>query len=118
MLVNRVKTFDPGNSATCDAAGQEAVISTGTTVQQGKLISQERPFYPAQAKAQRITGTALFTALIGRDGKVADLQFLSGPLVFFEESRATLLKWVYKPTLLNGQPVQVITNLNINYVLN
>lgn len=118
MLLDRVKTFDSANAATCDGASSEGVVAAGAAVQQGKLIRNEPPLYPPEARARRISGTALFTALIGKDGKVADLQFLSGPLVFFEGSRATLLKWVYNPTLLNGQPVEVITNLNINYTLN
>ena len=45
------------------------------------------------------------------------VEFLRGPLVFYEETRKTLSRWKYQPTLLNGEPVEILTQIDVNYTL-
>jgi outer membrane biosynthesis protein TonB len=62
-------------------------------------------------------GKAVFTGLIGKDGKIKSLELLSSPLAFYESARSAVSKWEYQPYLLNGDPVEVVTKLTVNYTL-
>ncbi len=82
-----------------------------------QLVSQEKPVYPPLAKAARVQGTVTFEALIGTDGHVQNLQLVSGPPLLVPASMTAVQQWVYKPTLLNGNPVEVITTVDVNFTL-
>jgi len=58
-----------------------------------------------------------FEAVIGPDGHVLNLQVVSGPPLLISSAVDAVKQWVYKPTLLNGQPVTVITTVDVNYTL-
>jgi len=81
------------------------------------LTQQVPPVYPPAAKLARIQGTVGLAALIGLDGKVLRLALIDGPLELVPGSIAAVRQWEYKPTLLNGKPVFVVTQIDINYVL-
>jgi len=55
------------------------------------------------------------TALIGLDGRILNLELVSGPPELVDASLDAARQWIYKPTLLNGKPVYVLTRLDINY---
>jgi purine nucleosidase len=119
-LLSRVKTFYPGTGESCSATGSDSGqpgLSMGGTLMQARLIRQERPVYPPEARKHGIQGTVSFAAMIGKDGSIRDLEFLSGPLALYSNSRAAVLKWEYKPTMLNGAPVEVSTSLEVNFTL-
>jgi len=86
-------------------------------VEPARLTKKISPTYPPEAKSRGIQGTVHFSATIGKDGKLEDLQLLSGPLIFYNSSRKAVLQWEYRPTALNGVPVTVITRINVNYAL-
>jgi TonB family protein len=92
-------------------------ITIGGNVQQSKLISQPRPVYPADAKAARVQGTVSLEALIGADGHVANLTVLSGDAMLVPSAMQAVSQWVYQQTLLNGVPVEVKTQIDVNYTL-
>jgi TonB family protein len=92
-------------------------ITIGGNVQQAKLISQPRPVYPADAKAARVQGTVTLEALIGADGHVANLTVLSGDAMLVPSAMQAVSQWVYQQTLLNGVPVEVKTQIDVNYTL-
>jgi TonB family protein len=92
-------------------------IRVGGNVQAMNLIEKVRPVYPPLAKQARIQGTVRFTAIIGRDGHVKDLQLESGHPLLVDAAQDTVSRWVYRATLLNGQPVEVITQIDINFTL-
>ena len=83
----------------------------------GRLTKRPNPAYPSNARAQRIQGSIRLQVLIGKDGKIVSLQFLQGTLVFLESTWETVSTWEYNPTLLNGEPVEVIAEINVNYKL-
>ncbi len=105
----------PQPSLSSTAAGQAQRI--GGAVMASQLVSQEKPVYPPLAKAARVQGTVKFEALIGADGHVQNLQLLSGPPLLVPSSLEAVRQWVYKPTLLNGNPVEVITTVDVNFTL-
>ena len=84
---------------------------------QSQLVSQAKPVYPPLAKAARVQGTVTFEALIDTDGHVQNLQLLAGPPLLVPASMTAVQQWVYKPTLLNGNPVEVITTVDVNFTL-
>lgn len=73
------------------------------------------PRYPAEAKAARLTGTVRLLVLIGTNGAVADVQVLAGHPVLVEATEAAVRQWRYQPLVLNGEPVEVVTTVEIPF---
>jgi TonB family protein len=104
-----VEIFAPG------AAVQQ--IRVGGNAQQTKLIRQPRPMYPPAAKEARISGVVRLEAVIGKDGTVQNLKVLEGPPELVGAALDAVRLWVYEPTLLNGNPVEVVTQIDVNFTL-
>jgi protein TonB len=92
-------------------------IKVGGSQQQKKLVKKVTPKYPPEAKAKGIQGTVKLEAVIDREGAVADLKVLGGPEELVPPSLEAVKQWKYEPTLLNGEPVDVITEIEVNYKL-
>jgi protein TonB len=92
-------------------------IRVGGNVQAANLIKKITPQYPALAKQARIQGTVRFTAVIGKDGTIQNLTLVSGHPLLVPSATEAVKQWVYKPTLLNGEPVEVITQIDVNFTL-
>jgi protein TonB len=92
-------------------------IRVGGNVQAANLIRKITPVYPPLAKQARIQGTVRFQAVIGKDGTIQNLQMVSGHPLLVEAARQAVSQWQYKPTLLNGEPVEVVTQIDVNFTL-
>jgi len=92
-------------------------IRVGGNVQQANLLRKVQPVYPPLAKQARISGTVRFTAVIGKDGSIQNLQLVSGHPLLVEAAKQAVSQWQYKPTLLNGEPVEVVTQIDVNFTL-
>ena len=92
-------------------------ITIGGNVQQAKLIMQPRPAYPPLAKQARISGVVRLNAIIGKEGNVVNLSVISGHPLLIPPSLEAVQQWVYQKTLLNGEPVEVSTQIDVNYTL-
>ena len=92
-------------------------IPVGGNVQQAKLVNQPKPAYPPLARQARIQGTVRFTAIIGVDGRIQNLTLVSGHPLLVPSAQAAVKQWVYQPTLLNGEPVEVVTQIDVNFTL-
>jgi len=92
-------------------------VRIGGRVQAAKLISQVTPVYPPIARQARISGVVRLEAVIGRDGRIESLHVTSGPPLLVEAALAAVRQWVYQPTLLNGEPVEVLTQIEVNFKL-
>src|SRR5216684_82905 len=92
-------------------------IRVGGNVQQMNLIRKVTPVYPALAKQARIQGVVRFTITIGKDGTVQDIQLISGHPLLVSAAQNAVSQWQYKPTLLNGDPVDVVTQVDVNFTL-
>jgi protein TonB len=64
-----------------------------------------------------VQGTVKFQATISKEGNIQNLQLLSGPPLLVQAAMAAVQQWQYKPTLLNGEPVEVITTIDVNFTL-
>jgi protein TonB len=92
-------------------------IRVGGNVQAANLIKKVTPAYPPLAKQARIQGVVRFTAIIGKDGTIQNLQLVTGHPLLVPSATEAVKQWIYKPTLLNGEPVEVITQIDVNFTL-
>lgn len=81
------------------------------------LLEKKTPAYPPLAKQARIQGTVRFNVLIGTDGHIKSMQLVSGHPLLVPSATEAVQQWVYRPTLLNGNPVEVTTQIDVNYTL-
>jgi TonB family protein len=116
-VVGGVVTASPAAAFAPPAPGGPKRITIGGNVQQAKLISQPRPVYPPLAKQARIQGVVRLAALIGADGTIKELQVISGHPLLVPAATDAVQQWVYQKTLLNGEPVEVITEIDVNFTL-
>lgn len=124
QLLARARTFDPETGLSCGhpAAGVDGPLAAtrirvGGNVQQAKLIKKVTPRYPLDAKAKGIQGVVRFLAVIAQDGSIQNLSLVSGPFALYKSARDAVRQWVYEPTKLNGNPVEVVTTIEVNYTL-
>ncbi len=92
-------------------------IRVGANVEAANLIYKVPPIYPSLARQARIQGTVRFSVVIGNDGRVDHLQLISGHPLLVSAAQEAVRQWVYKPTLLNGSPVEVVTQVDVNFTL-
>jgi len=92
-------------------------IRVGGNVQAANLVRKVTPVYPPLAKQARVQGTVRFTAIIGRDGAIQNLQLVNGHPLLVPAATEAVKQWVYRPTMLNGEPVEVITQIDVNFTL-
>ena len=76
-----------------------------------------KPKYPKEARKQRIEGVVVLSGKITKDGDVADLTLVSGAPLFAEAAMDAVQKWKYRPYLLLGKPVEVRTQIQVNFEL-
>ena len=93
-------------------------LRVSSSMQQAQLITQIRPVYPKLAIAARIAGTVVLQAVIGKDGSIQNLQVVSGPPLLTRAALDAVAQWRYRPTLLSGVPVEVATQIDVNFTLN
>ena len=92
-------------------------MRVGGAVQSANLISQVAPIYPPLAKQARIQGEVVLEAVISREGDVTNLRVVSGHPLLVEAALTAARQWKYKPTLLNGQPVEVVSQVTVPFKL-
>jgi periplasmic protein TonB len=95
-----------------------APIRIGGNVLAAMRISEVLPVYPPLAKAARISGTVKLIGIIGRDGTVQDLHVVEGHPLLVKAALDAVRQWRYRPTLLNGEPVEVTAPIDVRFVLN
>jgi protein TonB len=93
------------------------IIRVGGEVQAALLVREVEPVYPKLARQAHIAGTVVMNAIIGKDGSVQDLKLVSGNPLLVESAMEAVRQWVYKPTILNGKPVEVGTEIDIHFRL-
>jgi protein TonB len=94
---------------------QRVRISQGVT--RGLLIHRVEPMYPTLAKAARVQGDVVLSAVISTNGTIENLQLVSGHPMLVPAALAAVKQWQYKPYLLNGQPVEVETTITVIFAL-
>jgi hypothetical protein len=112
------KWFDPtkeGTTSPIAAAPKRVRVSAG--VSQGLLIYQVEPVYPFTMRTAHVQGAVVLAAVIGTDGKIKGLHAISGQKEFVDASIAAVQQWRYRPYILLGNPVEVDTQITVNYTL-
>lgn len=97
------------------ATPQRVRVSAGVT--SGLLIRKVNPNYPPLARQARISGTVVLHAVISKDGSIEGLQLVSGHPMLAPAAIEAVKQWKYKPYLLNGEPVEVDTEVQVNFTL-
>jgi len=92
-------------------------IRVGGQVESAKLIFQPKPEYPPLAKMARIQGTVRLDAIISKDGTIQDLKVISGHPLLVKAALEAVQRWRYQPTMLNGDAVEVATEIDVNFTL-
>jgi TonB family protein len=83
----------------------------------GMVLQKVIPEYPETAKEMRLEGTVVLQAIIAKDGRIRDLHVVSGPKGLQQAAMDAVQQWVYRPYLLNGEPVEVQTTVNVVFAL-
>lgn len=97
------------------ATPQRVRVSQG--VSQGLLVRRVQPNYPPLARQARIQGTVVLRAVISKDGSIEGLTLVSGHPMLAPAAIDAVKQWKYKPYLLNGEPVEVDTEVLVNFTL-
>jgi protein TonB len=95
---------------------QKPVLLT-SKVSLSQLIFGPRPSYPKLALIARVEGTVRLQAIISRTGQIENLHVLSGPALLVNAAMDGVRDWRYRPLLLNGEPVEVITEIDVTFTL-
>jgi protein TonB len=112
-----VRIYLPGKSDDREANAQSPKIRVGGNIQQTKLLVKQAPIYPPEAKEQRVQGLVRLEATIGKDGRIENLVVVSGEPILAAAAMEAVRNWQYAPTLLNGDPVEVVTTIDVNFTL-
>jgi protein TonB len=103
------------NTAPPKVAPQKVRVSQG--VLQGNAISQPKPQYPPIARQARISGSVVLQATISKSGTIENLHVISGHPMLIQAAMDAVRQWKYKPYLLNGDPVEVDTQITVNFTM-
>lgn len=103
------------NPASAGEAPRRVRVSAG--VSQGLLLRKVAPVYPAEARRARIQGTVILQAKISKEGRIEDLQLISGRKELAPAAIGAVEQWLYRPYLLMGEPVEVETQIQVNFQL-
>ncbi|MEX2264046.1 MAG: energy transducer TonB [Bryobacteraceae bacterium] len=120
-----IEYFQEATNGRQEASPPEAVaapsdpsrVRIGAEVLKAKLIRQTQPVYPELARQARLQGNVRLEAVIGRDGSIASLTPLSGHPLLLPAALEAVKQWSYQPTFLNGNPVEVVTEIVVPFSL-
>lgn len=102
---------------TASSSKKAAPLTISPGVMAGQRIGGAEPRYPAEAKKDKVQGTVILDAIIGKDGTIHKLTVVSGPKELRKSAAGAVRTWKFKPYLLNGHPVEVETTINVVYTL-
>jgi len=108
--------FGSGNQPKVKAEAPKKVNISGG-VAQGMLLQKTTPIYPPIAKAARVSGTVVLQATISKSGTIEGLHVISGPAMLQQAALDAVKSWRYRPYLLNNEPVEVETTVNVIFSL-
>jgi len=88
-----------------------------TQLQMAEPIQRVQPVYPPLARAGRISGTVQLMGVLGTDGRIHEIRVISGHPFLAKAAVDAVMQWVYRPTILNGQPVEVQAPISVRFIL-
>ena len=111
--------FNTGKGAPkVTAAEAPKTLNVSGSVMAGRAVSKTPPVYPRFARDARVDGTVVLHATISKAGTISNVSVISGPQMLRQAALDAVKTWRYKPYLLNNEPVEVETTVNVIFVLN
>jgi protein TonB len=117
FIPNYVAAPPPPKASPAAPSQPAAPIAVGSGVQMAKLVRKVIPVYPPLARSVRISGVVRLIGIIGKDGAIRNLQLVSGHPMPAQAALEAVRHWIYKPTLLNGNPVEVMAPIEVSFTL-
>jgi TonB family protein len=93
------------------------VVKVSQGVMEGLVLKRVQPHYPAQAMQMRIQGPVQLQATISKAGEITNLKVVSGDGILSRAAQEAVKQWKYKPYYLNGEPVEIQTQILVNFKL-
>jgi TonB family protein len=115
--VQSLANAKPQTSAGGTQSTRPMRVRVSQGVAQGMAISKVPPIYPADAKAARIQGSVVIGVIIGKDGNIQSEHLISGDSLLAPAAMDAVKQWKYRPYILNGNPVEVDTQITVNFAL-
>ncbi len=122
------RTGDPSDLPTLFDSGSRPVVPAAPAavvahplrlshMSEGDLLRKVQPAYPALARSARIQGTVVLQAMIGKQGTIENLRVLTGHPMLLQAALDAVRQWRYRPYILNSEPVEVETQITVNFSL-
>jgi protein TonB len=92
-------------------------VQISQQVSQGLLLHRVQPIYPDVARRNHIQGTVVLQAVINKNGRISNLKAISGPQELTAAAIGAVEQWRYRPYLLQGEPIEVQTEIKVNFEL-
>jgi TonB family protein len=108
-------TVEQNSLSVAGPEGAPKVSGSAPQLTPGQLVRKVEPAYPASARVRGISGSVVLTALVTKDGRVANVQFVRGPEALASPAIDAVRQWVYEPYRLGGEPVAVETMIVIRF---
>jgi outer membrane biosynthesis protein TonB len=105
------------NPSSGSAPSVSTPITLAAGVMSGRLVHRVAPVYPAWARANHVAGTVVLRGWISMAGRIKNLIPVSGPRELLEPSLGAVQQWRYRPYVVDGKPVEVTTEIQVNYEL-
>ena len=115
-LVVAVAVATPVMSAAFDP-DQNQRVRVGGDIKEPKKVKDVKPAYPEDAKNAGIQGIVILETIIGTDGSIQEAKILRGVAQLDKAALDAVMQWKYTPTLLNGEPVEVIMTVTVTFTL-
>jgi TonB family protein len=113
-----VSALAPGAENQASGSATPTKLHVKSSIMVGQKISGGNPTYPKEARAKKIEGTVVLDVTIGKDGAIENIHVVKSPDKRFSESALDAVRtWRYRPYLLNGNPIEVDTTVNVIYCL-
>ena len=106
---------DPASANDPNHPPQRVQVKQG--VMEGMILHKVAPVYPREARQNHVEGQVVLQAVIGKDGNIKDLKVLRGPAELVPAAVGAVQQWRYRPYRLNGEPVEVDTQITVNFML-
>jgi protein TonB len=112
------EAFETQRHVSVAPAAPKGPVHLSSGVVSGLLLKKTTPIYPPIAVAARVEGTVVLAATISASGTIQNLHVVSGHPMLQQAALDAVSYWRYRPFLLNGQPVEVETTINVIFTLN
>jgi len=105
----------PGSAPAASAANNPSSKQSGGLIREAQVVYKKAPEYPMMARQMGAKGDVVLTATVGPDGKVKSVKVVKGHPLLVKAATDAVMQWIYRPTLLNGQPVQNEVRITLNF---